>query len=237
MKYEQHYARLIERARVRELRGYRERHHILPRCMGGNDSPDNLVFLTAEEHYVAHQLLVKINPHVPGLAWAAVKMAQQCTGNKAYAWLRLRHAANAAEQLRGNKRTLGYRHSAETKARIAEAIRRRGISAEVRAKMAASATGKKRTAEQRARMSMAQRGKKMPPRTDEHRARLSAVLKGRRIALGSKRTAEQKERMSLAARKRGTKPRSQEGNAKQAASMRLYWERRKAEVLTALRGI
>jgi hypothetical protein len=36
---------------------YYESHHIVPRWMGGTDSDDNLVLLTAREHYLAHYLL------------------------------------------------------------------------------------------------------------------------------------------------------------------------------------
>lgn len=40
---------------------YKEKHHILPKCLGGNDSPENLVRLTARQHYLAHWLLYKIH--------------------------------------------------------------------------------------------------------------------------------------------------------------------------------
>ena len=39
---------------------YCERHHIIPKSEGGKDEPDNLVNLTAREHYIAHLLLMKI---------------------------------------------------------------------------------------------------------------------------------------------------------------------------------
>lgn len=39
---------------------YAEKHHIIPKSEGGLDEPDNLVNLTAREHYVAHLLLAKI---------------------------------------------------------------------------------------------------------------------------------------------------------------------------------
>ena len=39
---------------------YKESHHIVPRCMGGDDSNDNLVKLTARQHYLAHWLLYKM---------------------------------------------------------------------------------------------------------------------------------------------------------------------------------
>lgn len=39
---------------------YYENHHILPRCLGGTDEKENLVLLTAREHYVCHKLLTYI---------------------------------------------------------------------------------------------------------------------------------------------------------------------------------
>ena len=39
---------------------YYERHHITPKCMGGLNNQENLIYLTAREHYVAHWLLTKI---------------------------------------------------------------------------------------------------------------------------------------------------------------------------------
>jgi hypothetical protein len=56
MNYKKIYDQLVERATSRILEDYTETHHIVPRCMGGTDSLDNLVELTPEEHYLAHQL-------------------------------------------------------------------------------------------------------------------------------------------------------------------------------------
>jgi hypothetical protein len=39
---------------------YSENHHILPRSLGGKDIKENLVRLTAREHFICHYLLVKI---------------------------------------------------------------------------------------------------------------------------------------------------------------------------------
>ena len=36
---------------------YYEKHHIKPKWLGGDDSDDNLVLLTAREHYISHYLL------------------------------------------------------------------------------------------------------------------------------------------------------------------------------------
>lgn len=51
--------------------GYKERHHIIPKCMGGTDELNNLIDLYAEEHYVAHKLLALENPKIRGVvnAW------------------------------------------------------------------------------------------------------------------------------------------------------------------------
>lgn len=37
-----------------------ERHHIIPRCLGGTDDDYNLVCLTPREHFLCHLLLTKI---------------------------------------------------------------------------------------------------------------------------------------------------------------------------------
>lgn len=91
MNYKNIYENLIERGKNRTFLSYSERHHIIPRCMGGKDSKDNLVELTPEEHYLAHQLLVKIYPENFKLVFAVHRM---CSGrnNKLYGWVRRRHA-------------------------------------------------------------------------------------------------------------------------------------------------
>jgi hypothetical protein len=61
MNYQNIYNNLIEKAKIRtELLGYKEKHHILPRSLGGDDSLENLVNLTAREHFIAHLLLAKM---------------------------------------------------------------------------------------------------------------------------------------------------------------------------------
>lgn len=97
MKYAQIYDRLIARAQARIIDGYVEKHHITPRCMGGTDESSNIAILTAREHFIAHQLLVKIHPDHPGLV-KAVNMMCTVSGthvrvnNRRYEWLRIRLA-------------------------------------------------------------------------------------------------------------------------------------------------
>lgn len=73
MDYREIYRGLIEKAKS-EKREYRkgtyyERHHIKPRCLGGEGKSwdwkthPNLVLLTAKEHYLAHRLLSEVYPN------------------------------------------------------------------------------------------------------------------------------------------------------------------------------
>jgi len=39
---------------------YYENHHIVPKCLNGNDEKDNKVLLTAKEHFICHKLLTYI---------------------------------------------------------------------------------------------------------------------------------------------------------------------------------
>lgn len=104
MNYQLHYDRLIIRApKVKPIGIYTEKHHIIPRCMGGIDESSNYVYLTPEEHYVAHQLLVKIVPGHKGLLLAA-HMMTVCTriskgraNNKLYGWLNRKHIVDLKE--------------------------------------------------------------------------------------------------------------------------------------------
>lgn len=60
-KYTKWYNQIVNRGKERtNVQGYSERHHIIPRSMGGNDDPDNLVVLTAREHFLCHWLLTKM---------------------------------------------------------------------------------------------------------------------------------------------------------------------------------
>ena len=164
MNYQKHYTALIERARARPPAGYVEKHHVIPRCMGGTDEPANLVPLTPEEHFVAHQLLVRMHPEKKGLAIAVWRMTfgKHHENSKRYGWLRRKHAEAIGEVIgkywRGRKR--------------------KEFSPEHRAKIGATQLGKKRgehSQEHKRKLSEAHTGKKL---TDEHKAKLSIAKLG-----------------------------------------------------------
>lgn len=60
-KYEQCYYSLIKsRQNIIRDNDIVEKHHILPKSLGGSNSKDNLVLLTPREHFIAHLLLTKM---------------------------------------------------------------------------------------------------------------------------------------------------------------------------------
>lgn len=60
MDYATIYCDLIDNAKTRYTAEYTERHHIIPKSVGGTDEYDNLVRLTIREHWIAHCLLYKM---------------------------------------------------------------------------------------------------------------------------------------------------------------------------------
>jgi hypothetical protein len=59
-KYTRVYFSIIENARNRTIEGYKEKHHIIPQSLGGSNDLNNIVELTAREHFVCHLLLTKM---------------------------------------------------------------------------------------------------------------------------------------------------------------------------------
>lgn len=61
---------------------YHERHHIVPRCMGGTNDEDNLIDLFAREHFEVHRLLALENPENDSLVYAWWMMAHTNNANQ-----------------------------------------------------------------------------------------------------------------------------------------------------------
>lgn len=65
MNYEMIYSKIIQKAkeckREKSKSLYLEDHHIFPKCLGGEDLANNMVLLTAKEHFICHHLLTKIH--------------------------------------------------------------------------------------------------------------------------------------------------------------------------------
>lgn len=120
MNYRRHYNALINRARTRVLSEYVETHHIIPRCMGGPDEKSNLVDLLPEEHFVAHQLLVKLYPEVPKLVYALARLSAGGSkgNNKLYGWIRRRISKERSIAMKGHTIWVDRKHTDESKLKI-----------------------------------------------------------------------------------------------------------------------
>ena len=59
-KYSRWYFSIIQTARDRVTSGYVEKHHIIPKCLGGGDTKENIVRLYPKEHYICHLLLIRM---------------------------------------------------------------------------------------------------------------------------------------------------------------------------------
>jgi hypothetical protein len=135
-KYSQTYYSIIERAKSRVIEGYTERHHIIPKSMGGSDDSSNLVDLTAREHFICHLLLPKMTEgeHYHKMIRAYVIMSgREIYGSRKYAFYREEYS-KINSKLRsgkgngmwgadraGEKNTFyGKKHSEETKRKISE---------------------------------------------------------------------------------------------------------------------
>lgn len=106
---------------------YHERHHIIPKSIGGSNEESNLIDLFAQEHYEAHRLLALENPSNKHIQYAWWNMAH-CGGRNCqdryiltkdeYEEARITHSKNMSGK---NNPNYGRKHTEEAKARISEA--------------------------------------------------------------------------------------------------------------------
>jgi hypothetical protein len=181
-KYTQIYNTLIERAKSRTLFKdlYTEKHHIIPRSLGGDNSPNNIAILTAKEHYICHLLLIRITegPNRTKMRYAAFKFAS-CNP-----YQKQRHKVTARQ----------YQYLKE---QLAIANKERP----------GPNLGKRLSQEQKDKISSSLKGKNTTPKTDEHRKAISLAKTGQKQSqatkdkrahslTGGKRSTETKAKMS-----------------------------------------
>lgn len=73
-KYTRWYFSIIASAKQRSISvGYMEKHHIIPKALGGNNNIANIVNLSAKEHFIVHHLLTKMlaDSNLQGKMWSA----------------------------------------------------------------------------------------------------------------------------------------------------------------------
>lgn len=129
MNYQKIYDDICKRGQERILpkEVYTEKHHIIPKCLGGDDSKENLTVLTAREHFLVHYILAeKLYSNHKGLWYALIKMCgrnerqERCViSSMTYEYLRQRHQTNNS----GEKNNFyGKRHSEETLLKIKSSL-------------------------------------------------------------------------------------------------------------------
>jgi len=93
-KYTRWYYSIIQQAQIRTLPTdvYSEKHHIIPKSLGGNNGSDNLVKLTAREHFICHRLLSKM---VTDVNKRKMTFAIWSMVNQDHSKQRLRHKVNS----------------------------------------------------------------------------------------------------------------------------------------------
>jgi hypothetical protein len=214
-KYNTWYNAITERARSRTLVDYKERHHIVPKCLGGSDAKNNLVDLTAREHFICHWLLVKMHTGESKVkmiyALNGMKRNGHCTQryetkitSRVYEHLKkefsIVHSATMKGRPAHNK---GVPATAEQKEKNRKAALGKKMSPESIAKGVAKRTGQTRTAEQKENISRSlKESLAKNPRgqmSDEHKLKRSVSLLGKpkppghtekRIATLAKQIAE-----------------------------------------------
>lgn len=140
MNYQRIYNQIIERAQKRQLEGYVEKHHLVPRCLGGSDDKENLVELTAREHFLCHQLLCEIYPDSEKLKYALYLMniGKQKNKNANY-----QISSRTYERLKKEHSLLitGKPKDQKTKNKISKALKGKKLSDEIKQKISLGRKG------------------------------------------------------------------------------------------------
>lgn len=138
MNYKWHYDRLIKsrKDRIPDLLIYYENHHIIPKSMGGTNDRENIIRLTAREHFIAHWLLWRIHKNRQ-MGFAFSKMCQYTEDQQRLKILSSRQYAEIKEALSfsfssidhsGEHNSMwGKKHSEKTLKLLKEKAKNRGI--------------------------------------------------------------------------------------------------------------
>ena len=175
-KYKTWHDNIIARGKNRILTGYKEKHHIIPKSLGGNNSKDNLVELTAREHFMVHMLLCKFTT-----GQAKMKMSYafhaMCTFKNAERYNKVN--SRLVEKIRSN-----FKFTKEHKQKLSKA--------QIGNKKAVGNTnnlGRKFSKYTRLKMSKARMGNKNALgliHSEEFKERIRNINKGNKTALGRK---------------------------------------------------
>jgi hypothetical protein len=141
MDYEKHYKALINKSICRDWKTlpYFEKHHIIPKSEGGLDVEENIVRLTAREHFLAHWLLYRMNESIKSRAFSFWRMCNGRGSTPKEHWITISSRCYEESRL------------AHSKA-ISIALKGKKKSKEHATKVGLAVRGKKRTEEQKAKL-------------------------------------------------------------------------------------
>ncbi len=212
-KYEKWYKNITDNARGRLLETYTEQHHVIPKSLGGPDEPDNIVYLTAREHFICHWLLTKIY-----------------TGkdkHKMLNALRMMRAENPNQQRYKTKITSRVYENLKKEYSILQSKKHLGKnnpmygrthSEETRQKISKANSGRIQPQSEKEKQIQAQTGRKRAPFSKEWKEKLAESNRGENNGMyGKKHTESSKLKMSKMATGR---KQSAETIAKKAAKLR-----------------
>lgn len=133
-KYSKMYFKIINYYQENPLtEGYFERHHIIPKSLGGSNDQSNIVALTAKAHFVCHHLLTKMTSDQDKIKmihafWRMIHAPQhsQPLTAKVYQVIKEERAnALSKEMLGKNNRFYGKKHSNDTKQIMSQKAKQR----------------------------------------------------------------------------------------------------------------
>jgi hypothetical protein len=157
MNYKKIYESIIDRAKIRVLNCYKEKHHIIPKCLGGGNHKTNIVELTAKEHFICHLLLCEIYPKENSLKSArwAMTCLRSRNHNRKY-----NVSASQYDRIKNEMAYLktGVKRSDDIKDRISKKMSGRVLSDEQKKKISESMLGKKKSDEWKLKQSKVKKG-------------------------------------------------------------------------------
>ena len=170
-KYKSWHDAIIKKALNRKIKGYSEKHHILPTSLGGLNNKDNIVRLTAKEHFIIHMLLCKFtkgNAYYKML-YAFKSMCQLINSNHKRDY-KINSRISEKLKLEAEKNNPVYRD--DVKAKISKANKGRVMSKETRLKMSKARIGNKHALGLR--------------HSEEFKERIKNINKGNKYSVGLK---------------------------------------------------
>jgi hypothetical protein len=150
--------KFIDSLKSQVIDGYSEKHHIIPKSMGGTEARNNLIALTPRQHFVAHWMLWKAYGGSMGRAFFMMSNFGKYgkVNSRTYAMARADYSEQVSIQMATQPH---YVATPETRAKMSKSALGKIINQKTRDKISFSTLGKKRDEDFGRRVSEAKKGK------------------------------------------------------------------------------